>query len=89
MADDYLRQAVWARAKNDELRTLLRGGSVSVADHIRALGATVVAQALLQMAEGTRFNDEDHSSGWFVFCSRVFRWSITDYGNKRELDLWF
>lgn len=86
MGDNYLKQVIWARAKNDELRTRLNC-SISVSHDIRELGDTVLAQALLIMAERTRFNDADHSAGWFHFCSRTFRWSIVRTGDVRELHL--
>jgi len=86
MTDGYLKQVTWARAKNDELRTRLNC-AVIVSDDIRELGDTVVAQALLMMAERTRFNDADHSAGWFHFCSRTFRWSIVRTDGVRELHL--
>jgi len=95
--DWYLVQTLAIRAHNDELRTRLRGGSVTIAEEIQELGATVVANALVTMAEGTEFDDEEHQRGHFIFCARCFRWLIT-YGSstnpanskitRRELHLW-
>jgi len=86
--DNYVKQIVWARHKNDELRTTFRGGTITVSETIRELGETVVAQSFAEMALNTRFSDSDHSSGWFLFCSRIFRWEITREGNKRSLYLY-
>jgi hypothetical protein len=33
------------------------------------------------MAETTEFDDEEHQRGRFIFCARVFRWSIS-YGES-------
>ncbi len=95
--DRYLLQLVAIRSHNDELRTRFRGGTVSVSDEVRELGDVVVAHALLMMAEATEFDDAEHRSGRFLFCARLFRWSIS-YGDsrspanakttKRELHLW-
>ena len=88
MTDGYLKQVIWQQLRNDELRMLFRGGSISVADDIKELGDTVVAQAHLIMAEATAFDDDEHQSGHFVFCSRHFRWSITRVARgKRALHL--
>jgi hypothetical protein len=94
--DRYLSQLVAIRALNDELRTRFRGGTVSVSDEVQELGDIVVAHALVAMAEASGFDDAEHRSGRFVFCARLFRWSIS-YGEsrnpanaritKRELDL--
>ena len=81
--DRYLLQLVAIRAHNDELRTHFRGGIVSVSDEVNELGQTVVAHALLAIAEATEFDDEEHASGHFHFCARQFRWSIS-YGDSRN-----
>jgi len=81
--DGYLLQLVAIRAHNDELRTRFRGGTVSVSDEVKELGDIVVAHALLTMTEATDFNDEEHASGRFTFCARVFRWWIS-YADSRN-----
>ena len=81
--DGYLLHLAWTRSHNDELRTRLRGGKVSVSDEVKELGHIVVAHALLAMAEATGFDDEEHQSGHFFFCARRFRWSI-GYGDSRD-----
>ena len=96
IVDWYLIQTVAIRALNDELRTRFRGGTVSVSENVRELGHIVVAHAFLMMAETTQFDNEEHQAGRFVFCARVFRWTIS-YGDspnpanakitKRELHL--
>jgi len=95
--DWYLLQTVAIRAHNDELRTRLRGGIVTIADEVQELGATVVAHALVTMAESTAFDDEEHQHGHFTFCARCFRWLISYGGSRnpanakitnRELHLW-
>jgi hypothetical protein len=35
------------------------------------------------MAQATEFDDEEHVVGWFLFCARQFRWSIS-YGDSRN-----
>jgi hypothetical protein len=35
------------------------------------------------MTETTEFDDKEHKSGRFIFCARVFRWSIS-YGDSRN-----
>jgi len=81
--DGYLLQLVAIRSHNDELRTRFRGGTVSVSDEVKELGDIVVAHALVAMAEATAFDDAEHKSGRFVFCARLFRWSIA-YGESRN-----
>jgi hypothetical protein len=81
--DGYLVQLVAIRSLNDELRTRFRGGTVSVSDEVRELGDIIVAHALVAMAEATEFDDAEHRSGRFVFCARMFRWSIS-YGGSRN-----
>ncbi len=81
--DGYLLQLVAIRSHNDELRTRFRGGTVSVSNEVQELGDTVVAHALVAMAEATEFDDGEHRSGRFTFCARVFRWSIS-YGDSRN-----
>ena len=81
--DWYLSQLVAIRSHNDELRTRFRGGRVVVSDEVRELGHIVVAHAFVAMAEETRFDDAEHRSGRFVFCARLFRWSIS-YGGSRN-----
>ncbi|MDR3571714.1 MAG: hypothetical protein P4L81_06005, partial [Candidatus Pacebacteria bacterium] len=93
----YLIQTIAIRALNDDLRTRLRGGTVSLSDKVKELGDIVVAHAIITMAEATAFDNEEHQSGNFIFCARRFRWSIS-YGDshnpanakitKRELFLW-
>jgi hypothetical protein len=96
MSDGYLLQLATIRSLNDELRTRFHGGSVTVSDEVKELGTIVHAHALLTMAETDCFDDEEHQSGRFFFCARLFRWSIS-YGDspnpasrkltKRELHL--
>ena len=81
--DWYLVQLLAIRAHNDELRTRLRGGTVSISDKVKELGDIVVAHAIVAMAESTEFDDEEHGSGRFFFCARQFRWSIS-YGDSRN-----
>jgi len=81
--DRYLCQLVAIRSHNDELRTRLRGGTVSLSDDVQELGPIVVAHALVTMAETTEFDDVEHKSGRFAFCARLFRWSIS-YGESRN-----
>lgn len=81
--DGYLAQLVAIRSYNDELRTRLRGGTISLSDDVQELGPIVVAHALVTMAESTEFDDEEHQSGQFLFCARLFRWSIS-YGVSRN-----
>ena len=81
--DGYLAQPVAIRSHNDELRTRFRGGIVSLSDDVEELGPIVVAHALVAMTQTTEFDDEEHQSGRFIFCARVFRWSIS-YGNSRN-----
>jgi hypothetical protein len=78
MSDRYLEQVAAIRSRNDELRTRFRGGTISISDEVRELGPTVVAHALLAMADSTTFDDREHSAGRFEFCGRVFRWCIAD-----------
>lgn len=75
-------QLLAIRAHNDELRTRLRGGTVTIADVIKELGPTVVAHALVAMAESTEFDDDEHQSGHFWFCARQFHWFISYGGSK-------
>jgi hypothetical protein len=79
--DGYLAQLVAIRSHNYELRAHLRGGTVSLSDDVEELGPIVVAHALVAMTETTEFDDEEHQSGRFIFCARVFRWSIS-YGDS-------
>ena len=81
--DGYLLELVAIRSLNDELRTCFRGGTVSVSVEVRELGPIVVAHALLMMAEATDFADNEHKSGRFIFCARLFRWSVS-YGDSRN-----
>ena len=81
--DGYLLQLVAIRTFNDDLHTRFRGGTVSVSDEVRELGHIVVAHALLMMAQATDFADDEHESGRFLFCARLFRWSIS-YGDSRN-----
>jgi hypothetical protein len=81
--DGYLAQHVAIRSHNDELRTRLRGGAVSLSDDVQELGPIIVAHALVAMTESTEFDDEEHQSGRFLFCARMFRWSIS-YSDSRN-----
>src|SRR5271165_3406972 len=81
--DGYLLQLVAIRSHNDELRTRFRGGTVCVSDEVQELGDIVVAHALVAMAEAIEFDDGEHRSGRFIFCARLFRWSIS-YGESRN-----
>jgi hypothetical protein len=79
--DGYLFQLVAIRSHNDELRTRFRGGTIIVSNEVKELGDIVAAHALLTMAEATEFDDEEHASGRFLFCARLFRWSISYSGS--------
>ena len=81
MSDRYLLELTAIRSLNDDLRTRLHGGVVSVAEEIKELGPIVHAHALLAMAESEYFDDEEHSSGRFFFCARLFHWWIS-YGGS-------
>ena len=81
MSDRYLLQLTAIRSLNDDLRTRLHGGVVSVAEEIKELGPVVHAHALLTMAESNCFDDEERSSGRFFFCARLFHWWIS-YGDS-------
>jgi hypothetical protein len=81
--DGYLAQLVAIRSHNDELRARLRGGTVSLSHDVQELGPIVVAHALVAMTETTEFDDEEHQSGRFIFCARMFRWSIS-YSDSRN-----
>ena len=81
MTDRYLLQLTAIRELNDQLRTRLRGGMLSVSDEVKELGAVVHAHALVTMAESDCFDDEEHSSGRFFFCARLFHWWIS-YGGS-------
>ena len=82
--DGYLLQLVAIRALNDELRTRFRGGTVSVSDEVQGARTTSSSPMRLStMAEATEFDDEEHTSGRFFFCARLFRWSIS-YGDSRN-----
>ena len=65
MTDRYLLQLAAIRDLNDQLRTRLRGGMLSVSDEVKELGVVVHAHALVTMAESDCFDDEEHSSGRF------------------------
>ena len=54
-----------------------------MSDEVKQLGQIVVAHALLTMADAAEFDDEEHATGRFHFCARLFRWSIS-YGDSRN-----
>jgi hypothetical protein len=98
MTDRYLLQFASIRSLNDELRTRHHGGTVTVSDEVRELGPIVHAHALLTMAETDWFENDEHQAGRFLFCGRLFYWSIDYNGSpnpenakltRRTLYLWF
>lgn len=81
--DGYLLTLTAIRSLNDELRTRLRGGTILVSEEVKELGPVVHAHALVTMMETGCFDDEEHQFGRFVFCARLFRWSI-DYSGSPD-----
>jgi hypothetical protein len=57
MTDGYLKQVIWRQLRNDELRMLFRGGSISVSEGIKSLGETAVAQNFVENFPVLRFED--------------------------------
>ena len=72
---------------NDLLRTQFKGGKVLMTWAVWHLDAQLRGRALYRMSLATKFTQDDHSEGVFLFAGFMFVWQIGVFAGERSITL--
>jgi hypothetical protein len=74
-------------ARNDTLRTQLKGGVVLMTPGVWDIPAWFRGRAIYRMTQAQKYTNDDHSEGVFVFGGYCFYWTIGEFAGELSITL--